>query len=62
MKIIFIILLINYLHANLPVEFSYANINGINYVPSARNQHFPEVCNSDWAIAATDVLSTRIKF
>jgi hypothetical protein len=47
--------------SELPDNFSWSDHNNINYLLSARNQHFPEVCNSGWAISATDVLSSRIK-
>lgn len=61
MKIFITILLLSYVCCDLPTNFSWSDRNDLNYVASARNQHFPEVCNSGWAIAATNVLSSRIK-
>jgi hypothetical protein len=47
--------------SGLPSEFSWADINGSTFVPPVRNQWFPAPCNSGWAMAATNVLNSRIK-
>jgi cathepsin X len=46
---------------DLPTEFSWDNVNGSNYLPPVRNQWFPQPCNSGWAMAATNVINSRIK-
>ena len=44
-----------------PTEWSWDNVDNINYLGVVRNQNYPAPCNSGWAIAATSTLSSRIK-
>ena len=61
-RILFIsLVLFTSILCELPTNFTWANTNNLNYIPAPRNQHFPEVCNSGWAITAANVLSSRIK-
>ena len=44
-----------------PVNHTWANVNGVNFLTNNRNQHIPVYCGSCWAQATTFVLSDRIK-
>jgi len=44
----------------LPSEFSWADVNGTNFLSTTRSQNLPQFCGSCWAMATTSVLADRI--
>merc|ERR1712038_269714 len=44
-----------------PPSFHWGDVEGVNYLTQAKNQHIPQYCGSCWAQAATSSLSDRIK-
>lgn len=42
-------------------RFSWDDFNGTSYMTDVRNQNFPYVCNSGWALSAIDSLNSRLK-
>jgi cathepsin X len=46
---------------DMPDQWIWNDIDGVNYLTNLRNQHVPQYCGSCWAHAATSALSDRIK-
>jgi cathepsin X len=47
--------------SEVPTNFWWGNVKGVNFLTYQRNQHIPIYCGACWAFSATSALSDRIK-
>jgi cathepsin X len=50
----------NKIEGDLPKNFNWGDVNGVNYLSQIRNQFTPANCGSCWTFGTTSALSDRI--
>ena len=50
----------NQIEGDIPKNFSWGDVNGVNYLSQVRNQFTPGHCGSCWTFGTTAAVSDRI--